>query len=68
MYLEYKKAKKPTYKTPLLDGISPLPDMDKEEDRDVISERERVAANTSDAIIVRGMRKEYPDGKKQTKV
>lgn len=35
-----------------------------EEDVDVVKERERVALSREDVVIVRGMRKEYPDGKK----
>ncbi len=38
------------------------------EDPDVVAERARVMKNHSDIICVRGMRKEYPDGKNKTKV
>ena len=34
------------------------------EDEDVMNERKRVARSSEDVVIVRGMRKEYPDGKK----
>jgi hypothetical protein len=39
-----------------------------EEDEDVVKESQRVVTCKDDVVIVRGMRKEYPEGKGKVKV
>ena len=74
MYLEYRTQASEATSKKSLDERTPLVadsygmNGTYNEDRDVINERQRVAECDSDAIIVRGMRKEYPDGERGTKV
>ena len=67
MYIEYKTSRK-TKKVLNEPRILNMSSLSEKEDSDVINERQRVAEDSSDAIVVRGVRKEYPNGKRDIKV
>lgn len=65
LLVEYKDSMKISklYKSNMFQEVAP-----DDEDIDVTNERHRVATANGDVIIARGLRKVYPDGKKNEKV